>query len=59
MTMGKDYVDVLEKLITYPHMALIALGAFLGGILGAYIGKALLKNTFQMDYIVWDTLLLA
>lgn len=47
MTMGKDYVDVLEKLITYPHMALVALGAFLGGILGAYIGKALLKNTLK------------
>lgn len=47
MTMGKDYVDVLEKLITYPHMALVALGAFLGGILGAYIGKALLKKHFS------------
>jgi len=45
--MGKDYVDVLEKLITYPHMALVALGAFLGGIIGAYIGKALLKNTLK------------
>ncbi len=32
--MGKDYVDAMEKLITYPHMALVALGAFLGGIIG-------------------------
>ncbi|HEV1958919.1 TPA: MptD family putative ECF transporter S component, partial [Streptococcus pneumoniae] len=52
MTMGKDYVDVLEKLIIYPHMALVALGAFLGGILGAYIGKALLKKHFEKAGIV-------
>lgn len=52
MTMGKDYVDVLEKLITYPYMALVALGAFLGGILGAYIGKALLKKHFEKAGIV-------
>ncbi len=45
--MGKDYVDAMEKLITYPHMALVALGAFLGGIIGAYIGKALLKKHFE------------
>lgn len=52
MMMGKDYVDVLEKLITYPHMALVALGAFLGGIIGAYIGKALLKKHFEKAGIV-------
>ncbi|MBM7551031.1 MptD family putative ECF transporter S component [Peptoniphilus gorbachii] len=50
--MGKDYVDAMEKLITYPHMALVALGAFLGGILGAYIGKALLKKHFEKAGIV-------
>ena len=52
MMMGKDYVDALENLITYPHMALVALGAFLGGILGAYIGKALLKKHFEKAGIV-------
>lgn len=50
--MGKDYVDAMEKLITYPHMALVALGAFLGGILGAYIGKALLQKHFEKAGIV-------
>lgn len=50
--MGDDYVVALEKLITYPHMALVALGAFLGGILGAYIGKALLKKHFEKAGIV-------
>ena len=52
MMMGKDYVDALENLITYPHMALVALGAFLGGILGAYIGKAILKKHFEKAGIV-------
>ena len=52
MMMGKDYVDALENLITYPHMALGALGAFLGGIIGAYIGKALLKKHFEKAGIV-------
>lgn len=50
--MGDNYVVALEKLITYPHMALVALGAFLGGILGAYIGKALLKKHFEKAGIV-------
>lgn len=50
--MGDDYVVALEKLITYPHMALVALGAFLGGILGAYIGNALLKKHFEKAGIV-------
>ena len=50
--MGQEYADALEKLITYPHMALVALGAFLGGIIGAYIGKALLKKHFEKAGIV-------
>ena len=45
--MGDDYVVALEKLITYPHMALVALGAIVGGVIGAYIGKALLKKHFE------------
>jgi len=52
MMMGKDYVDALEKIITYPHMLLVYLGAFLGGIIGAYIGKALLKKHFEKAGIV-------
>ena len=50
--MGQEYADALENLITYPHMALVALGAFLGGIIGAYIGKALLKKHFEKTGIV-------
>ena len=50
--MGDEYAATIEKLITYPHMALVALGAFLGGIIGAYIGKAILKKHFEKAGIV-------
>ena len=45
--MGEDYARGLERLITYPNMALVYLGAFLGGVAGAYIGKAILKKHFE------------
>ena len=44
--MGSDYVQALEKLITYPHMAIVYAGAFIGGIVGAWIGRAMLKKHF-------------
>lgn len=46
MMMGKEYVDALIELITYPHMALVYAGALIGGFIGAYIGKILLKKHF-------------
>ena len=46
MMMGKEYVDALIELITYPHMALVYAGALIGGLIGAYIGKTLLKKHF-------------
>ncbi len=52
MMMGKEYVDALEGLITYPHMALVYLGAAIGGIIGAYIGKVLLKKHFEKAGII-------
>ncbi len=51
-TMGDDYAVTLEKLITYPHMALVFLGAIVGGIIGAYIGKSLLKKHFKKAGII-------
>ena len=44
--MGSDYTQALEKLITYPHMAIVYVGAFMGGIVGAWIGRAMLKKHF-------------
>ena len=46
MMMGKEYVDILIKLVTYPNMALVYLGAILGGLIGANIGRILLKKHF-------------
>lgn len=46
MMMGKEYVNSLEKLITYPHMGLVYFGAIIGGLVGAYIGKIFLKKHF-------------
>ena len=46
MMMGKEYVDILIKLITYQHMALVYIGAILGGLIGANIGRILLKKHF-------------
>lgn len=52
MMMGKDYVQTLERLITYPNMLLVYIGAVLGGIGGAYIGRKLLKKHFIKAGIV-------
>lgn len=52
MMMGKDYVQTLERLITYPNMALVYIGAILGGIGGAYIGRKILKKHFIKAGIV-------
>ncbi len=52
MMMGKEYVDAIERLITYPNMVLVYLGALIGGAIGAYIGKALLKKHFEKAGIV-------
>lgn len=52
MMMGKEYVDILERLITYPHMVLVYVGAIVGGIIGAYIGKVFLKKYFSEAGII-------
>lgn len=46
MMMGNEYVEALERLVTYPHMALVYIGAILGGLIGADIGRVLLKKHF-------------
>lgn len=52
MMMGKEYVDAMISLITYPHMALVYAGAIVGGLVGAYIGKNLLRKHFTKAGIV-------
>ena len=52
MMMGQEYVDGMVRLITYPHMALVYIGAFAGGLLGALIGKAIFSRNFSKAGIV-------
>lgn len=44
--MGDAYANALEKLITYPNMILVYIGAFMGGIIGGLLGYKLLKKHF-------------
>ncbi len=50
--MGQEYADALERLITWPHMALVYLSAFVGGILGGFLGRKMLKKHFEKAGIV-------
>ncbi len=50
--MPAGYAEKVEALISYPSMALVYAGAFAGGIIGAFIGKAMLKKHFEKSGIV-------
>ncbi len=50
--MDAAYFDVLAKYVTWGSMILIIIGAFIGGIIGAYLGKAMLKKHFEKAGIV-------
>lgn len=52
MMMGKEYVDALEKLVTYPNMLVVYLITFICGMIGALIGRVLLKKHFKKAGIV-------
>lgn len=52
MMMGKEYVDTLERLITYSNMSLVYLGALIGGLIGGYIGKKFIEKHFSKAGIV-------
>ena len=45
--MTQDYISQLEKLVTWPNMTIVYASGFIGGIIGAYIGKAMLKKHFK------------
>ncbi len=50
--MGEDYVMALEKLLIPRNIALVYLGAFIGGLIGAQIGRLFLKKHFEKAGIV-------
>lgn len=50
--MGREYTEALEKLISVRNLGLVYLGAVLGGIVGAFLGRKLLKKYFEKAGIV-------
>ncbi len=50
--MDPSYFEKLEALISVPSLALVIVGAFIGGLIGAYVGKAMLKKHFNKAGIV-------
>ncbi len=50
--MDPSYFEKLEALISVPSLALVIVGAFIGGLIGAYIGKAMLKKHFKKAGVI-------
>ena len=50
--MGREYTEALEKLISVRNMGFVYLGAVLGGTVGAFLGRKLLKKHFEKAGIV-------
>ena len=50
--MGREYTEALEKLINVRNLGLVYLGAVLGGTVGAFLGRKLLKKHFEKAGIV-------
>ena len=50
--MGHDYIMKLITLLNFRSMILVYIGAIVGGMLGAYIGKVFLKKHFEKAGIV-------
>ncbi|WP_024469029.1 MptD family putative ECF transporter S component [Treponema pedis] len=50
--MGHDYIMKLITLLNFRSMILVYIGAIVGGVLGAYIGKVFLKKHFEKAGIV-------
>jgi len=50
--MGHDYIMRLIAFVNFRNMILVYIGAIVGGIIGAYIGKAFLKKHFEKAGII-------
>ena len=50
--MGHDHIMKLITLLNFRSMILVYIGAIVGGILGAYVGKVFLKKHFEKAGIV-------
>ncbi|MEB3073560.1 MptD family putative ECF transporter S component [Parvimonas sp. C2] len=50
--MGYDYIMKLIALLNFQNMIFVYIGAIVGGIIGAYIGKVFLKKHFEKAGII-------
>ena len=50
--MGHDYIMKLIALLNFRNMIFVYIGAIVGGIIGAYIGKVFLKKHFEKAGII-------
>lgn len=50
--MGAEYANALEQLVTWQNMSIIYLTAFVGGVIGGFFGKSMLKKHFERAGIV-------
>ena len=50
--MGHDYIMKLIAVINFRSMMLVYIGAIVGGIIGAYIGRVFLKKHFEKAGII-------
>ena len=52
MGMDPEYVGKLQTLISIPTLIGVVVAAFAGGVVGAYIGKAIFKKRFEKAGII-------
>ncbi len=50
--MAKEYMATLDRLISYPNLVLVLIGAFIGGLIGAFFGKKMLRKHFEKAGII-------
>ncbi len=52
MNLASDYLAKMDALLSYKTIGLVFILTFLGGLLGAYIGKLMLKKHFKRAGII-------
>ena len=52
MGIDPEYVGKLQTLISIPTLIGVVVAAFAGGVVGAYIGKAIFKKRFEKAGII-------
>ncbi len=51
-SMGDGWLSTVKGLVTYQNVLLVLLGTFIAGLIGAYIGRKMLKKHFERAGIV-------